>query len=42
MDIERLRILCNNQRLIVTQHCIKRMMERGIELTEIKQAIAKG
>jgi len=42
IDIEKLRVLCNNQRLIITQHCIKRMMERGIELIEIKQAIAKG
>ena len=42
MDIEKLRILCNNKRLIITQHCIKRMMERSIELTEIKQAIAEG
>ncbi len=31
MDIEKLRILCNNKRLIITQHCIKRMMERSIE-----------
>ena len=23
MDIEKLRILCNNKRLIITQHCIK-------------------
>ena len=34
IDIEKLRVLCNNQRLIITQHCIKRMMERGIELIE--------
>lgn len=42
MHIDELRKLYNNQCLIVTQHCINRMMERGIELTEIKQAIATG
>lgn len=42
MKLDELRGLCNNANIIVSQHCMKRMIERGIALTEVKRAIMDG
>ena len=42
MLLDEIRRLFRRETLIVTMHCMKRMSERGIELSEIKQAIMTG
>lgn len=42
MTHDDLRRLCRRDTLVVTMHCIKRMTERRIELSEVRQAIMKG
>ena len=42
MNIEELRMLCNDETIVVSQHCLKRIVERGIMLSEVKQAILRG
>ncbi len=42
MNIDELRLLCHDETIVVSQHCLKRIIERGIELSEVKQAILCG
>ena len=42
MNPDHLRQLCRTETLMVTAHCIERMSKRGIELSEVKQAIMTG
>lgn len=42
MNLDDLRALCHNETIIVSQHCLKRMIERGIELSQVKRAIMEG
>lgn len=37
-----MRGLCDEESIIVTQHCMKRMVERGIALSEVRRAIMIG
>ena len=42
MNLDSLRGLCQSGAIIVSQHCMKRMIERGIGLAEVKQTITCG
>ena len=42
MNLERLRGLYKSENYIVTQHCMKRITERGIALSELRRAIMEG
>ena len=42
MNLDELRQLCHSETLIVTAHCMERITKRGIELSEVIQAIMKG
>ena len=42
MNIHDMRILCHNRSVIVTQHCMNRMAERGITLSKVEQTIMDG
>ena len=42
MNLDALRHLCSRETLIVTQHCMTRLAERDIELSEVMRAIMTG
>lgn len=42
MNLDSMRLLCNRETMIVTMHCMKRITERGIGLSEIRHAILSG
>ena len=42
MNLDALRRLCSRETLIVTQHCMTRLAERDIELSEVMRAIMTG
>ncbi len=42
MNIDELRALCDDETIVITQHCLKRIIERGIEIEQVKQAILCG
>lgn len=42
MNIEDIRSLCTDETIVITQHMTKRIHERGIQYTEIKNAILNG
>ena len=42
MNLDELHRLCHSQTMIVTAHCMERIIKRSIELSEVTQAIMKG
>ena len=42
MNIDILRALCNDESIVISQHCLKRIIERGIEIEHVKQAVLCG
>jgi len=42
MSIEDIRRLCNDETIVMTQHTIDRIRERGIKLYEIEETILNG
>ena len=42
MNIGDLQALCNDDSIVISQHCLKRIIERGIEIERLKQAILCG
>ena len=42
MTIEAVRELCHDETIVITKHSLKRLIERGIELARVKQAIMHG
>ena len=42
MNLEALRTLCAAGEIMVTQHCMKRMTERNIELSRVVGAVLHG
>lgn len=42
MRIEDFAVLCETETMTVSAHCAKRMIQRGIALSDIKQAILTG
>lgn len=42
MNLDELRALIRTDSIVVTGHCLKRMVERDIELSEVRRAIMEG
>ncbi|MBQ8954009.1 MAG: DUF4258 domain-containing protein [Clostridia bacterium] len=42
MNVSELRALCDDETIVISQHCLKRIIERGIEIEQVKQAILCG
>ena len=42
MNIEDVRMLCEAHSFVITDHCLKRMLERNIDINQIRQVILNG
>ena len=42
VNLDEMRRLCAGEMIVVSQHCMKRIIERGIELAQVKRAILDG